>query len=524
MAGPRLPTFALAISVAVVAIFYAGATVTLTKLVENRGVSDDVCYLRQSLLFREHGAIGGLDTDSVDARYIAGKFKELELPDRYSPFLNCERQASASGHVLLQYPFATGFLLSFFPLFAQTSWLYVASSTLVFMLVCGALLSARSMAALIPVAVVGAANVYMMVNPAKSSYSIAPTMPVCIILGLSTVWMFAANRAWQRVLLSASAGFMVGVATDLRLSSSLLAFGYAATFGVLFLNRRNWENFLRPFAFGIACLIALAPLIASNMINGGGLFATGYHGQDTQPPDLSLSSLRTMFEWYGRHTHGLLLWSALALLAAFAIKRRSIRMDGVGAVIGLVASNLIFNIGFFLSHPIPSQYYTIPPAILTIWTIIFAWHASERTRWLEDGGDIVPVRNSWSVVLLACALVVFLSTVIAPALARKSPPGPTTIEIEPDAVVWTGGETWQNPIARALEIYLDRHAVAEFDTARADTADALLASIAKDGRPQYFLIQTPGMDAIAKRAAAFGRVQMVGKIFGVETDRLEASR
>ena len=68
------------------------------------------------------------------------------------------------------------------------------------MLVCGALLTAHNM---------GGANVYMMVNPAKSSYSIAPTMPVCIVLGLLTVWMFAADRAWQRVLLAGATGFLL---------------------------------------------------------------------------------------------------------------------------------------------------------------------------------------------------------------------------------------------------------------------------------------------------------------------------
>jgi hypothetical protein len=524
MTDRRRFTFALAISVVIVAILYVGATVTLTKLVENRGVSDDVCYLRQSLLFRNHGWIGGLDTDSAEARYIAGKFRELKLPERYTPFLNCERQASG-GHVLLQYPFATGFLLSFFPPFAQSSWLYIASATLVFMLVCGALLSARSMAALVTVAVAGGANVYMMVNPAKSSYSIAPTMPVCIVLGLATVWMFAAKRVWQRVLLAGAAGFLVGVATDLRLSSSLLAFGFAATFAVQFLARRNWENFLRPLAFGLACLAALAPLIASNVINGGSPFATGYRGQDTQLPDLSLAGLRTMFEWYGLHTHGLLLWSALALLAALVIKRRAIQLSGVNAVIGIAASNLIFNMGFFLTHPVPSQYYTIPPTILTIWTIVFAWHASERNRTAETASHLVPARiRTWSAAALACGLAVYMFAVMAPGLARKAPPGPTTVALEANALVWTAGETWQNPIARALEIYLDRHAVAEFDTAPVETVDALLASIAKDGRPQYFVVQNPAMDAIAKRAAAFGKVDEAGKIFGVPTYRLQAAR
>ena len=514
----------LFICIIVVAIFYVAAALEVTKFDNNRDGNDDVCYLRQAHLFRDRGWIRGLNTDSDDGRYISGKFSELKISDRYSPFLRCERLLPDSGRVFLQYPFGTGFLLSLFPPFAQPNWLYVASTTVVFILVCSALLTSRSVAALIAVAVAGGGNLYMMVNPSKASYSIAPTMPICIVLGFMTVWTFAADRAWKRIMFAGAAGLLLGVATDLRLSSSLLAFGFAAAFAVQFVYRRNWEHFLRPAAFALCCLVALTPLIVSNILNGGSPFATGYRGDDTELPDLSLSHLRTMLEWYGLHTHGLLLWSAVALLAIIIIKRGSLRLNGTNAIIGVCVSNLIFNMSFFLTHPILSQYYTIPPTILTIWTIVFAWHASERNRLAKFWG-IPRAANirTWSTVALACGLFIFLSTVISPTLARKSPPGPTTISLEPNAVVWTSGKIWQNPIAGSLEIFFDRHAVADFDTAPPETVDALIAAIIKDKRPQYFVIQNPAMEAISERAAAFGRIQPVGEIFGVKANRLELS-
>lgn len=132
------PTLSLAACIVIVAALYVGAAVALTTLVENRGVGDDVCYLRQAHLFRDRGFLKGLNTDSDDAHYLSDKFIALKLPDRFTPLMPCESYAPAGGHVLIQYPFGTGLLLSFFPQFAQSSWLYVASATLVFMLVCAA--------------------------------------------------------------------------------------------------------------------------------------------------------------------------------------------------------------------------------------------------------------------------------------------------------------------------------------------------------------------------------------------------
>ena len=511
--------------IVIVTIFYVGAAVTLTKLVENRGVSDDICYLRQAYLFRHQGFVRGLNTDSGDARYLSRKYRELNFDPRLTPFINCEVQARYSENVVFQYPFGTGFLLSFFPPFAQASWLYVASATLLFMLVCGALLTSQSVSALAATAVVGAGNVYMMVNPAKSSYSIAPTMPICIVLGFVTVWMYAADRARRRVMAAAVAGFAVGLATDLRLSSALLAFGYAAIFGVQLLLRRNRDNFLRPAVFGLSCLIALVPLFASNVINMGSPFATAYHGPDTTLPDLSPSSLLTMLKWYGLHTHGLLLWIAVGLLAAFIVNRRQLELNHVRSIIGILVCNLIFNMGYFLTHPIKSQYYTIPPTMLTIWTIVFALHASEWKRaQRREGASQLPSRSArlWCAIAVVFGIAIFITSFIGPTLARKSPRGPTTISLEPNALVWTSGVKWRNLVARALEIYWNRHAIVNFDTASAKTVDALIASIAKDGRPQYFVIDSAAMREIVHRASAFGRVQSAGKLFGVTADRLGA--
>jgi hypothetical protein len=37
-----------------------------------------------------------------------------------------------------------------------------------------------------------------------------------------------------------------------------------------------------------------------------------------------------------------------------------------------VGANLVLNLAFFLSHPIVTPYYTIPIAMLSLWSLMFA--------------------------------------------------------------------------------------------------------------------------------------------------------
>jgi len=39
----------------------------------------------------------------------------------------------------------------------------------------------------------------------------------------------------------------------------------------------------------------------------------------------------------------------------------------------VVAGNLIVNLVFFLSHPIFTPYYIVPIAMLSLWSVSFAW-------------------------------------------------------------------------------------------------------------------------------------------------------
>ena len=41
-------------------------------------------------------------------------------------------------------------------------------------------------------------------------------------------------------------------------------------------------------------------------------------------------------------------------------------------VAAVTAGNLLVNLAFFLSHPVFTPYYTIPVALLSLWSLLFA--------------------------------------------------------------------------------------------------------------------------------------------------------
>jgi hypothetical protein len=48
------------------------------------------------------------------------------------------------------------------------------------------------------------------------------------------------------------------------------------------------------------------------------------------------------------------------------------RRDGVSRIALVTAGNLLLNMAFFLSHPLFTPYYTIPIAMLSLWSLLFA--------------------------------------------------------------------------------------------------------------------------------------------------------
>jgi hypothetical protein len=337
---------------------------TISHWNESRGVYDDICYLRQAHLFQKFG-LGGLDTNIVrdDDHYLASKLKAIGYPAWSDPAMApCHSVMPATQRRVMQYPPGTGFVLALFPAGFQVIPLYVLANVIVFGFAVLGIFQARGGSAVLLTACFGFLAIYLMINPTKASYSMAPTMVLCAVAGFFTAKLFAAER--HRIILSALTGLLIGLAVNFRLPNLFLASGYGLLFAGWFLLERKRETFLQASAFGAACLLGMAPTLLANAINAGSPLATTYAGVDVTPPEFSWSVIRQ----YVMDMQFVLLvlaagWTALIL--------RLRRETGLRRTALVVAGNLLVNLAFFLSHPLFEPYYTVPVAMLSLWSLLF---------------------------------------------------------------------------------------------------------------------------------------------------------
>ena len=330
---------------------------------ESRGVYDDICYLRQAHLFDRFG-LRGIDTNVTfdDDHYLKNKLKEIGFADWHDVTRAPCHPRIGDKHVL-QYPPGTGFILSLFPAGFQVIPLYVLANVTIFAFALFALCRAREPASLTLAAVFGFAALYLMINPSKASYSVAPTMVVCAAVGLLTAKLFAVRRQ-HRLFVIALVGLLIGLSVNFRLPSLFLAAGYCLCFAGAFLLARSKETFLHGLAFGVSFLIGIAPTLIANAINAGSPFSTTYGSVDVVPPELNAGVLLS----YLVDVQFTLLAISVCWTAALWRSNRG-RAKGVAV---LVAANLAVNLIFFMTHPIFTPYYIIPIDMLSLWTLLFA--------------------------------------------------------------------------------------------------------------------------------------------------------
>jgi hypothetical protein len=333
---------------------------------EVRGVNDDFCYLRQAHLFQEYG-LGGFDTDvSRDGdHYLSAKMKELNLVGWDEPTKPpCHILMPATGKRVIQYPPGTGLLLALFPSGYQVIPVFVLSTVAIFGLGLFAIARAATTLSVLLTAAFADVAVYLMINPVKSSYSMAPTMVVCALAGFLTARLFV-KPPRHYIFRTIVTGFLIGLAVNFRLASLLLSAGYFLFFLFAFVRSRKLEAVLHGGWFGIGFLAGIAPTLLANAINAGSPLATTYGGADAVPPDISASVL-----WaYVTDIQFILLMLAGAWVVLIL---RWYRGNGIRSVALVAAGNLVVNLAFFVSHPVFTQYYTIPVAMLSLWSLLFA--------------------------------------------------------------------------------------------------------------------------------------------------------
>jgi hypothetical protein len=340
---------------------------SMSHWTEARGVNDDFCYLRQAHLFQKYG-FGGLDTkvSGDDDHYLATKMKELNLVRWINPTTPpCHILMPATNKLVIQYPPGTGFVMALFPQGHQVIPLFVLATVAIFGFGLLAIAYAATTLSILLTATFADVAVYMMINPTKASYSMAPTMVVCALTGFLTARLFVKAPRRRGVVLTMLTGFVLGLAVNFRVANLFLSAGYCLFFLVAFLRSRTFETFRQGGLFGAAILLGMAPTLVANAINAGSPLKTTYAGDDAVPPNFDSTVL-----WaYVTDMQFLLLvlagvWTVLIL--------RSHRGNGIKQVALVTAANLLVNLAFFMSHPIFTQYYTIPIAALSLWSLLFA--------------------------------------------------------------------------------------------------------------------------------------------------------
>jgi hypothetical protein len=338
---------------------------TISRWNENRGVYDDICYLRQAHLFKQFG-LDGLNTDIKrdDDHYLVDKLKAIGFPEWNDPArIPCHPWKPETSKYVMQYPPGTGFMLALFPEGFQVVPLYALANVTIFGFALLGLYRAREPASLTLAAMFGFAALYLMINPAKASYSVAPTMMVCALAGYLTAKLFT-DAPRHRFVLIALVGLLIGIAVNFRLPNLFLAAGYCLYLAGAFLLARNRDNFLQGAAFGVACLIGMAPTLIANAINAGSPFTTTYGADDVIPPGLNLGILlRYLID---------VQFALLAIAVTWTAWLWWFNQESARRAALVVAINLAANLIFFITHPIFTPYYIIPIDMLSLWTLLFA--------------------------------------------------------------------------------------------------------------------------------------------------------
>ncbi|WP_375310594.1 hypothetical protein WHZ77_26130 [Bradyrhizobium sp. A5] len=291
--------------------------------------------------------------------------RSIDFPNWRDPTrAPCHTQTADGSKWVMTPPPGTGFALALFPEGFQVIPLYALANMIIAGLALYGLRRAREPASLTAAAALGVLSIYFMINPAKASYSIAPTMVVCALAGLFTARLFV-DDGRRRLLVVAAVGLLLGLSASFRIANVVLSAGYFLFFGLSFLIWRSRATYAAGLTLGLSILVGLLPVFAANFVNSGNPLVSAYGGQDTAPRSLDPAVLRA---YLGDTQFPLIVIACVwtALLWRFA------GHAGVRKLTLLVAVNLVLNLAFFATHPVFTPYYIIPILMLSFWTLLFA--------------------------------------------------------------------------------------------------------------------------------------------------------
>jgi hypothetical protein len=495
-----------------VGIFYSNVS-RQTRYIEVPHACDWFVYLREAKLFQQNGVIGGLDTAirDVDTRYLIDTVKALHLPNwtvAVGPY--CHDYKAATDRLVIISPPGTGLLLSLFPAGAQERLAFVAYSTILLLFLAAVIIRARS--TFVPLAA-GALGVlcFLGMYHFVHDWTIQPSVIVVLVAGYLAVRTFDAATDRRGAFWAALLGLSIGIATDIRIPSILLASGVAAGLGTLFIQGRRAQSVWSSAAFVAGLTVGALLLLASNAINAGSPFTTTFGAGNTQALHIDWKTLTGGLKFYliERSTVAAYLAVPVAALAALAVARRRLAVGGVDAALLCAATSLAVSMGFFFFYAIRQWYYPFPAIVFAASVAAFLFIRSENaTRQGAPAGerdlasDVAP-RWIFAGALLA-AVIGILASLSVPVSSDYSRPD-VDFRLPDRSIVWagiTGGY---------FSYFLDRQAavIAILDAA---SQDAVMAAVARDGVPQ-FVVDDPDNAALVARLKQVDALRFAGRAF-----------
>jgi hypothetical protein len=191
-----------------------------------------------------------------------------------------------------------------------------------------------------------------MINPAKASYSVAPSLALCATMGLLTPFLFSESGA-RRLVVAGCIGLLLGFGVNLRIANVLLAGGFGMGC-LLELQRSRFQGFKAETGLLIGAMaVGLSPTLIANVINAGGPFSTTYSAIDARPPDFTFSAALE----YLRDAQGVLL--VLSIVCGWQLYAKGGLASTSTRTAALVAiANSVVNALFFFTHTL-SPHLTI---------------------------------------------------------------------------------------------------------------------------------------------------------------------
>lgn len=519
LAAARVPILMRVVLIAFLAGIYLFNVFELRQWMEAEIPTgpDQQCYHRQAQLFAESGIIGGLDTAVTfeGASYLISKAKAFGLLATPEPGWiaavapECHRYKSATGKIISQYPPGTGFLLSLFPDGRRVRLLYIVIETIILGWFAYLLWFARNIAASLLVCALGCFAVIQLNYEGYMSFSLAPSMLLCLLLAFCTVKMLTCETRRKQALFAAICGGLIGVSVSMRTANILLAGGYAFAFADIYLRKGQRKIWLAAISFAVALFIALVPSLAANAINAGSPFATTYSETDASRPVFTWDQIVAALDYHllGEGI-GYVFDAGLATTILFEIGRSLLRLKTIPYLSFINTATWAIAGAYYLTHSVLNSYYLIPTALFSMALIVFGLCESAPAKLSLKGDKTRFSPGTAGGIISACCVV----TIVGWALILREGPkadGPLP-SLEKNAIIWA------DPSGGLFSYYLKQH-TATLDRAPIELQNRMIATIKEDRRPQYLIADSDLMRALIERTAGAVRVQ---NMFGYETYRL----